>query len=100
MCKGTYVSNLEGKILTKLGYANYPSWSPDGNWILFMKDIDDGVKVISSDLYIADLKGGKYFNLTMNGENISLYPKWGSSNTEIFYNTDKGQIRKIKLNYE
>lgn len=100
MGKGTYISNLDGKILAKLGYANYPSWSPDGNWIVFMKDIDDGVNVVSSDIYITDLKGGKYFNLTENGVYISLYPKWGNSNSEIFYNTDNGQIRKIKLNYE
>lgn len=100
MGKGTYISNLDGKILAKLGYANYPSWSPDGNWIVFMKDIDDGVNVVSSDIYITDLKGGKYFNLTLNRDDISLYPKWGNSNSEIFYNTDNGQIRKIKLNYE
>lgn len=98
--KGTYVSNLEGTILNKIGYANYPSWSPDGNWILFMKDIDDGENVISSDVYIANLITGKYFNLTMKKDDISMYPKWGNTNTEIFYNTDSGQIRKIKLKYE
>jgi len=98
--KGTYVSNLEGTVLNKVGYANYPSWSPDGNWILFMKDIDNGVNIISSDVYIANLKTGKYFNLTLQRNNISLYPKWGATNSEIYYNTDNGQIRKIKLKYE
>lgn len=98
--KGTYISNIDGKILAKLGYANYPSWSPDGNWILFMKDIDDGVNVVSSDIFIADLKGGKYFNLTMNRDDISLYPRWGNTNSEIYYNTYDGQIRKIKISYE
>jgi Tol biopolymer transport system component len=97
--KGTYISNLEGAILTKIGYANYPSWSPDGNWVLFMKDIDDGVNIISSDVYIANLKTGKYFNLTLQRDDISLYPKWGAANSEIFYNIDNGQIRKIKLKY-
>lgn len=98
--KGTYVSNLEGTILNKIGYANYPSWSPDGNWILFMKDIDNGYNIISSDVYIANLKTGKYFNLTMQRDDISIYPKWGASNSEVFYNTLNGQIRKIKLKYE
>lgn len=98
--KGTYVSNLEGKVLTKIGYANYPSWSPDGSWIAFMKDIDDGVKVISSDIIVTDLKSGKFFNLTADGKNISMYPNWGNTNSEIYYNTNSGQIRKIKLKYE
>jgi hypothetical protein len=98
--KGTYVSNLNGTILNKIGYANYPSWSPDGNWILFMKDIDNGENIISSDVYIANLNTGKYFNLTLKKDEISMYPKWGNANTEIYYNTDSGQIRKIKLKYE
>ena len=98
--KGTYVTNLEGTILNKVGYANYPSWSPDGNWILFMKDLDNGVNLISSEIYIANLKTGKYINLTLLSDDISMYPKWEVTNSEIFYNTDNGQIRKIKLKYE
>jgi len=98
--KGTYVANLDGTILKKIGYANYPSWSPDGNWILFMKDIDDGINIISSDVYITNINSGKYFNLTLLKDDISLYPKWGNTNAEIFYNTYNGQIRKIKIKYE
>ncbi len=98
--KGTYVANLDGTILKKIGYANYPSWSPDGNWILFMKDIDDGINIISSDVYITNINSGKYFNLTLLKNDISLYPKWGNTNAEIFYNTYNGQIRKIKIKYE
>lgn len=100
MGKGTFVSSLEGTVLKNIGYANYPSWSPDGNWVVFMKDIDDGVRIISSDIYIANLNTGKYFNLTSGRNDITLYPKWGTTNSEIFYNTDDGQIRKIKLKFQ
>jgi Tol biopolymer transport system component len=98
--KGTFVSDLKGKMLNKVGYANYPSWSPDGSWVVFMKDIDDGVKIISSNIHIANLITGKYFNLTSTRNDISLYPKWGKDNSEVYYNTDKGQIRKINLKIE
>lgn len=98
--KGTYICNLEGKVISKIGFADAPSWSPDGNWLVFMKDIDDGKKVIASDIYIVDLISGNYFNITESSGRISMFPKWGNSNTEIFYNTVEGQIRKIKLNYE
>ncbi|MDF1611788.1 hypothetical protein [Stygiobacter electus] len=98
--KGTYVSDLQGNILKKIGYANFPSWSPDGNWILFMKDLDNGEVIISSEIYIANINTGKYFLLTENQNEISLYPTWGSSINEIYYHTDNGVIRKIKIQYE
>lgn len=98
--KGTYVSDLQGNILKKIGYANFPSWSPDGNWILFMKDLDNGEVIISSEIYIANVNTGKYFLLTENQNEISLYPTWGSSINEIYYHTDNGVIRKIKIQFE
>lgn len=98
--KGTYISDLQGNILKNIGYANYPSWSKDGNWVLFMKDLDNGEVVVSSEIYIANINTGKYFNLTEQQKEIALYPTWGSSLEEIFYNTDRGQIRKLKLKYE
>lgn len=97
---GTFVSDLNGKILNKVGYANYPSWSPDGNWVVFMKDLDDGVKIITSNIHIANLITGKYFNLTSVRNDVALYPKWGKDNSEVYYNTDSGEIRKINLKIE
>jgi Tol biopolymer transport system component len=98
--KGAYVTDLNGTIIKKLGYANYPSFSPDGNWVLFMKDIDDGVEVISSNIHIVNIKSGKYFNLTTEQDHIAMYPRWGISSSEIYYNTYDGQIRKIELKIE
>lgn len=98
--KGTYVSDLNGNIIRKVGYANYPSWSPDGNWILFMKDLDDGTIITSSEIYIANINTGKYFLLTENQNEISLYPTWGNSINEVYYHTENGVIRKIIIKYE
>ena len=40
--EGTYISDLTGKILVELGYANAPVWSPDGKWIVYMDEKDNG----------------------------------------------------------
>ncbi|MBX3009079.1 MAG: PD40 domain-containing protein [Melioribacteraceae bacterium] len=98
--KGAYITDLNGAIIKKLGYANYPSFSPDGNWVLFMKDIDDGVEVISSNIHIVNIKSGKYFNLTVDQDHIAMYPRWGITPSEIYYNTYDGEIRKIELKIE
>lgn len=97
--KGTFISDLNGKIISELGYANFPSWSPDGNWILYMTDYDDGVKVTSSDIGIFSINTKVKFELTETADEIEMYPNWGSSNQEVVYNTLSGQIRKITLKF-
>ncbi|MBU2493768.1 MAG: hypothetical protein KJ571_14160 [Bacteroidetes bacterium] len=98
--KGTYVSDLNGKIIAELGRANYPSWSPDGSWIVFMDDKDDGRVLTTSTIGIVKFDGSERYTLTENDKNISIYPKWGNTRNEIYYNTSSGQVRKLNLKYE
>ena len=98
--KGTYVSDLNGSILAELGKANYPSWSPDGMWIVYMNDKDDGTKLISSSICVIKYDGSAKYDLTENEKDISVYPKWGNSTNEVYYNTQNGQVRKLILKYE
>ncbi len=94
---GTYISDLDGNILTNIGYANYPSWSPDGKWILFMKDKDDGYNFTGSDLYVIKADGSKEIQLTSSDDVIELYPSWLPDNSGIVYNTSSGIVYLMKL---
>jgi len=95
--KGTYVSDLDGNILTNIGYANYPSWSPDGKWILYMKDKDDGYNFTASDLFVIKADASKEIQLTSSNNIIELYPSWLPDNKEIVYNTNSGVVYLMKL---
>ena len=95
--KGTYVSDLDGNILVKVGYANYPSWSPDGKWILCMKDKDDGYNFTASDLYVIKADGSKEIQLTSSDDIIELYPSWLPDSKEIVYNTNSGVVYLMEL---
>jgi Tol biopolymer transport system component len=95
--KGTYVCDLEGNIISDLGYANYPSWSRDGKWIVFMEDYDDGYVITSSEIGVVSADGSSRFQLTESADRIELYPKWSPSTDEIVFHTDTGEIYKLTL---
>ncbi len=98
--KGTFISDLNGKILVNLGYANYPRWSPDGKWISYMVDKDDGINVIYSDIFVSSADGKLRFQLTDSKDVNEMYPEWSSSGNEIVVNSYDGKILLMKLNFE
>lgn len=97
--EGTYISNLGGQILAELGYANAPRWSPDGKWVVFMHDLDDGHQMIESDIFIIAADGTKKTAITHTADIIEVYPFWGVEN-EIVFGSEKGIIYKALLDYK
>jgi len=99
--KGTFVCDLDGNILFNVGMkANYPSWSRDGQWILFMRDIDNGREIISSDIFIKKFLEDKEINLTNSESTIELFPSYSKFNDEILFNSIEGEIYKLTLKFE
>ncbi len=98
--KGTFISDLNGNILVELGYANYPKWSPDGKWILFMRDKDNGYDYTESDLYVSDKDGRETFKLTDTKNEIEMFGEWSPDGTEIVFHNNRGEIYLLKLKIE
>ena len=94
--RGTYITDLDGNVITELGYANAPQWSPDGNWIVYMDDRDDGHRYISSDIYVSTIDGQSRFKLT-GSEHIAMHPVWSADGKHIAYHTDAGEIYLLGL---
>ena len=94
--QGTFISTLSGDIISELGYANAPQWSPDGNWVVFMRDIDDGHRLIDSDIFISSADGTSTFPLTETSDLKEVYPSWVVP-TEIVFGSDSGIIYKALL---
>ena len=97
---GTFISDLDGNIINELGYANAPSWSPDGKWILFMRDTDDGYTFTGSDIYLANAGGGTEINISKTQNTIELYPSWSHDGQKIVCSTDTGAIYLINLEWK
>ncbi|HDT12447.1 MAG TPA: hypothetical protein ENO01_02195, partial [Candidatus Marinimicrobia bacterium] len=73
---GTYICDLQGNVLVELGYANAPVWSPNGKWIAYMTDYDDGHFYTESEIWIAKADGKEKKQLTSTNDIIEMYPKW------------------------
>ena len=97
--RGTYICDLGGKILYSLGRANAPKWSPDGRWIVYMKDEDDGYRFTHSTIHISSIDGEKQFQLT-DGVSIDMYPEWSPDSEWITYHSHVGEIYLLHLKYE
>ncbi len=97
---GTYVCDLNGSILTKIGYANAPTWSPDGKWIAYMVDHDDGHFYTDSEIFISSADGLQKIQVTNTKDVIEMYPNWGSDLSKLVFSTLKGQIFLATLKQE
>jgi Tol biopolymer transport system component len=95
--EGSFISDFDGNILVELGYANAPQWSPDGEWIVFMVDQDDGYVYTASEIYMVDSNGNNRMALTDSEKIIEMYPSWGNTPDKIVYSTNSGRIFLMEL---
>lgn len=95
--KGTFISDLDGNILASLGKANAPQWSPDGKWIVYMDDYDNGSNFTKSDLFAVSADGSVKVDLSYGEDEIEMYPQWSADGSKIVYHTDSGKIMLLNL---
>jgi Tol biopolymer transport system component len=96
----TYAYDLQSGELNDLGDAHAPKWSPDGNWIVYMKDKDDGHKITASDIFIKNVNTKKEMKLTSTDGTIEMYPSWAPSQEKVVFNSLKGEIYSLELKFE
>lgn len=93
-----FVLNLETAGVIDLGQGNYPMWSPDGKYVVYMITQDDGHRYTASDIVISDTEGNLFQNLTSEIDQIATYPAWSPVENKIVYSTyDLGSIELIEF---
>ncbi|MCK4755283.1 MAG: PD40 domain-containing protein, partial [Calditrichia bacterium] len=81
-----------------LGDFRAAKWSPYENMIVYMRDVDDGERILESDIFTFNLLDNKSINLTQTPDVIEMYPDWSPGGKMIAYHTDKGNIELLELN--
>lgn len=78
-----YITDLNGAIYTFVKEARAPKWSPDGKWITFMRDFDDGYHFTASEIFVLRVADGMIFQLTDTADRIEMSPSWSPDGTQI-----------------
>lgn len=93
---GTWVCDLQGRILHEVGYLNAPKWF--GNqWVIGMQDEDDGHRITASDVVAVRLKDGTTQNLTAQTSAIAMYPAGHYASGKMAWHTLQGTIEIITV---
>ena len=95
--KGTFVCDLEGNILLNIKEAHYPKFSPNGKYISYMIDKDNGYNYTASELFIYSIDEKKAYQLTNTQNKIEMFADWSNTGNKLVYQTDKGEIYLMKL---
>lgn len=93
--RGTFVSDLQGRVIADLGYLNAPVWY-NNQWVSGMIDKDDGHRVISSTVVMQHIPTKKQIQISTPNE-IAMYPSASAIAGRIAWHTDAGKIRVAEI---
>jgi Tol biopolymer transport system component len=81
-----YLYSVKGEgVPIKIDRGICENWSSDSDFLFYFKDKDNGEKVIESDIFVADLKSNKQFNLTNTQDKIETWPSISYNSEQIVY---------------
>lgn len=98
--QGAFICDLEGNILDSIEEAHYPKFSPNGKFISYMIDKDNGTDYISSDIFVYSIDQKKSYAITQTDNRIEMYPNWSNDGNKLIYNTIDGQLFISTLQFE
>ena len=93
--KGTYICDLNGKILSSLGSINAPVWF-NNDYVVAMEDKDDGHRIISSKIVLISVVKKTKTNISTT-DKIAMYPTASGKANRIAYHAENGEIEVVEV---
>jgi len=94
--KGTFISDLEGRILFAPGRISAPKWLSN-QIIIGMDDRDDGHNVTGSEIVCFSLGSNETTYLTSTASRTEMYPFPIPGGKSVVFQTSEGEIFLMKL---
>lgn len=98
--QGAFICDLSGNILYNIKDAHFPKFSPDGKYVSYMIDEDDGYKYVSSDIYIYSIEQNKSYPVTNTLDKVEMYAEWSNNGNKLIYNTADGELYISTIKFE
>lgn len=96
VARGTYICDLEGKILQELGQLNAPVWAGK-DWVIGMEDQDDGHRYTASEITAVHTGTGNRQVLTTASEEIALNPAISPNRDRLVFENEKGELFTMQI---
>lgn len=96
LAKGIYIYNLETKEERVIGKGYSPRWAPCGRYVVFDISYDNGDEMLSSDIYLYDVKTNNTKRITYTPEK-EIDPIISEDCKRVYFNTDDGKIGYINI---
>lgn len=93
--KGTFICDLNGKILSSLGSINAPVWF-NNDYVVAMEDKDDGHRVISSKILLISIAKKTKTEIS-TPDKIAMYPTASGKANRIAYHIENGEIEVVDV---
>lgn len=83
-----------------VGNGYQPSWSPDGAYVVYMRNQDDGYVFTYSEIVAVSANGEDQAVLYGSSDNIPMNPKWDFSSNRIYFDYySSGSILYLEVAY-
>ena len=90
--RGAFLCTVGGSLQKTLGRLDAPTWTRDGQWIVYMEARDDGERMVSSHIAAVASDGSTAVRLTDDPVRIDLDPQCSPADDAIVFSTETGQI--------
>lgn len=97
LATGLHVYDLARRQLVHVGPGTAPSWSPDGQRLVYERTEDDGHVIVGSDLFLFEVGADRARRLTRTPQRVERRPSFSADGRRLAFDDDAGTLYVAEL---
>ncbi|MBN2053635.1 PD40 domain-containing protein [bacterium] len=99
LISGIWIHDINRQATINIGPGHNPAWSPDGRYLYFDRQQDDGERVLAADLWRVRCDGSDSCQLTFTEDRLEMRPSVSPAGDRLLFDCD-GVIWTARLEEE